>query len=215
MDEDLRSRYRVTRDRYDAPVRTRREPAHHQTHTAPSDQQHANIPAKAAHQINRRPKRMIFKKLFFSVLFLAFLGTAAAWGYPRYMEKNPFPPNIQTNSQVQLFYPNKLPPGFEVDKTKMHFANGALIYDAKKADLRLVFTLQKTPPNYNYTNFYQQDLKNLQDLNSPYGKAVVGRYQDRVLGSLVSGNTWLLLSTNSTSVTNDDMSLVISNLKKY
>ncbi len=220
MDEDLRARYRVNRGDYNAPVhRAPRPPVHHQparphnhTTTAPRPEIESAHPV-VPHQ--KGPKRKLFRKVIIVLVILGILGGAAAWAYPKYMDKNPFPANIQSSAQVQLFYPSKMPAGFKIEPSSMHFTNGAFIYDAKNADKRLVFTLQKTPPTYNYSSFYGQDLKNLKELTSPYGKAVVGKYQDRYLGSLVSGNTWLLLSTNNTSVSADDMSLIISNLKKY
>jgi hypothetical protein len=54
-----------------------------------------------------------------------------------------------------------------------------------------------------------------QQYQTPYGQATVGKNSGRYLGSLTDGDTWLLLSTNSTAVSQDDISLVMTHLKKY
>jgi hypothetical protein len=50
---------------------------------------------------------------------------------------------------------------------------------------------------------------------TPYGKAVIGKNSNRNLGSMAVDTTWLLLSTNSSEVTADEMALVFQNLKTY
>lgn len=218
MDDDLRSRYRISRGDYSRPVHRpgRQKPRQApQLRTAVDEKRPEIEPARPSANAHRRLRRRLFKRLILFMVFIAVMGGAGAFTYLRFKDKNPFPANIQTNAQVLLFYPDKLPSGFIIEPSSMHFVNGALIYDAKDGQKRLVFTTQRTPPNYDYKTFYKQDLKQVREMKSVYGKAVVGKYQDRYLGSLVSGNTWLLLSTNSPDVSVDDMSLVISNLKRY
>jgi hypothetical protein len=55
----------------------------------------------------------------------------------------------------------------------------------------------------------------MHNYTTAYGPAVIGTNDKRQLGSLVADGTWMLLSTNSSSVTLGDMSLVMNNLKKY
>lgn len=219
MDDDLRARYRVNRGSFDTARRTSRAPAHHQRsrqhQPVQSVQRPISQPPYPAAYTRRRPKPKKLKKLVLVILILAVLGGVVWWAYPKYADKNPFPANIQTNAQVMLLYPKTLPAGFEIDANGMHFANGALIYDAKKGDSRLVFTTQKTPPTFDYAAFYQQQLKVTRQFKTDLGEAAIGKPDARYLGSLVAGNTWLLLSTNSPDVSSEDMYQVIANLKKY
>lgn len=220
MDDELRSRYRVNRGNYDSSVRRRPSaPVHHQrsrpNQPARSVQRPVIEPARPVVHVPRQSKRQKLQKAVLAVLVLTVLGGIVWWAYSRYADNNPFPANIQTNAQVLLFYPMTLPAGFQIDPSSMHFANGALIYDARKGDSRLVFTTQKTPPTFDYTAFYQQQLKDTRQFKTDLGEAAIGKLDERYLGSLVAGNSWLLLSTNSTSLSSEDMHQVIANLKKY
>jgi hypothetical protein len=108
-----------------------------------------------------------------------------------------------------------LPPGYIVDKSSIKIANGALTYHADNGRRRLVFTLQDVPTNLDFADFYKAQMKDIHQYTTAYGQAIIGTNDNRRLGSLVSGTSWMLLSTNTSDVTFDDMSLVMSSLKKY
>lgn len=166
-------------------------------------------PAAASH----KPRRG--RKILAGVIVLAVIAAGGIFAYPRLVQANPFSSDIQTNAGYKLFYPSKLPAGYTIDKTNINLANGVVIYSANNGDKRLVFTMQKTPPNFDFNTFYKQQLSNNQQYQTPYGQAVVGKNSDRFLGSLAAGGTWLLVSTNSQDVSMDDISLVMTHLKQY
>lgn len=218
MDDDLRARYRVNRGSYEASVRHRANTtAQHPHQNRPQERiaQPAVEPNHLAMNAHRPSRRRESKKLLIIVLIVGILGGLATWAYPNYMNKNPFPAHIQNSSKALLLYPSKLPKGFFINQKSMHFDNGKLIYDATKGNTRLVFTTQKTPPTFDYAAFYQQQLKFTRQFKTDLGEAAIGKLDDRYLGSLVIGNTWLLLSTNSPDVSSKDMHQVFVNLKKY
>jgi hypothetical protein len=111
--------------------------------------------------------------------------------------------------------PTKLPAGYSVDPSSFQYTNGINLFTANKGGQRLIFTIQKTPPTFDFATFYKQQLQNNQQFSTAYGQAAVGRNSGHYLGSLVAGNTWLLLSTNNSQLNADDFSLVLNNLKKY
>jgi hypothetical protein len=172
------------------------------------------------HQARPKPpagktKRRRGRKILAGVIVLAIIAGGGIFAYPRLVQADPFSADIQTNAGYPLFYPAKLPPGYAIDKTDINLANGVVIYSAINGDKRLVFTMQKTPPGFDFDNFYKQQLSNNQQFQTPYGQAVVGKNSGRFLGSLSSGGSWLLVSTNSQAVSMDDISLVMTHLKKY
>lgn len=226
----MRSRYRAPRSNYISPELSARPPVNKSLrHTyRPPAKQPANRPAPtnkepAQHQPAAvhhytKPKARRWLKLVTILVVLAALAAAGWWGYPKLTAKNPFPTNAQTdaaNSGVALFYPQKLPTGYRVDRTNFQTSNGVIIFSASNNGPRIIFTVQKTSPSFDYEDFYNRQLQSSQRLNTIYGQAVVGKSQDHYLGSLVSNGTWLILSANSGDVTSDDMVLVMQNLKKY
>jgi len=199
--------------------RTQQPHVYHKKHGPKQPNAHQQ-PQQFAHPRPRPVKQHRFLRSAVKIfIILAILGGLAAggylWAYPKYFPHNPFNANIQTNAGMPLLYPNKLPAGFQVDATSMKMANGVVAYAATKGSTRLVFTLQKTPPAFDFGVFYKDQLKNSQQFTTQYGEAIIGRNDNRYLGSLVAGSTWLLLSTNSPDITYDQMSLVMHNLKKF
>jgi hypothetical protein len=190
------------------PAEHHRPAEHHQpkpTHPEPA----------AAHRQTRKKSRRLLKTLVLLII-LAGLGGGGFWGYQKLRVQNPFPEDARSQTKLDLLYPTKLPVGYTVNKQNISLSNGILIYDAtNKSGNRLVFTIQATPSNFNFDSFYKQQLTNRQQYNTNFGSATVGKNSNRVLGSLVDDSTWLLLSTNSSDVTFNDMSLVLTHLKKY
>lgn len=170
-------------------------------------------PAQRQHY--KKSKQRIWRKVVIFAAIIAALAGAGVYAYPKYFGPNPFPSNIQQNASLSLLYPAKLPVGYQVDKTSFNLDNGILIYSAANGDKKMVFTLQKTPSNFDFTSFYKQQLSGTQQFQTTYGQATIGKNNGHYLGSLPAGDTWVLLSTNSPAVSIDDMSVALQNLKKY
>jgi hypothetical protein len=219
MDE-IRNRYRAPRRDYGGPVRRPAAPLpHHQAPMAaaaydpgqPEPAPHLKTPAPQ----HRRPKKHRLLRFLILLIILAALAGGGWYAHQKYFVKNPFPADIRKNAAVDLLYPAKLPPGYRIDPASIQQTNGILLYDAVNGGQRLVFSLQKTPPTFDFTTFYKQQLQNNQQFSTAYGQAAVGRNGGRYLGSLVDGGTWLILSANNSRLNAADFSLVLNNLKKY
>ena len=203
------------------PKPSHRPSTHHaeQTDQKPTAQYQPRY-EKPAKKTSRR------KKWFIATSILLIVGTLAAggvlWAYPKYnnqkaesQTKGPFSSDVQNSATFKLFYPGTLPPGYKVDESSIKFANNVLTYAASNSKgQRLVFTMQQIAPQFNFNQFYKEQLKESEEITTPYGKAVIGKNSNRNLGSMAVDNTWLLLSTNSTEVTADEMALVLQNLKQ-
>ena len=234
----MRNRYRMPgQDDGQVPARPVHETLRHAYQPPPSQSRPAPIPTQThlpapeppappqepafpterpsvRHRPHLQPKRL-WRKLIAVGVVLVLLAVAGLYAYPKYVNANPFPADIRTSSDLSLFYPGKLPAGYTVDKTSINLANGIVIYAASSGDKRLVFTLQKTPPAFDFANFYKQQLTGTQQYQTPYGQATIGKNGNHYLGSLTAGDTWLLLSSSGPGVSLDDMSLVMTHLKRY
>jgi hypothetical protein len=234
--DDMRSRYRLRGDD-ERPVHEalrhayQPPPRPHAHSTRPHHQPEAQKPPEpqvqpepiqrhieatpAQRQHYKKPKVRVWRKVVIFAAIIAALAGAGVYAYPKYFGPNPFPANIQQNTKLALLYPSKLPAGYQVDKTSFNLDNGILIYSAANGDKKMVFTLQKTPANFDFTSFYKQQLTGTQQFQTLYGQATIGKNSGHYLGSLPAGDTWVLLSTNSPAVSIDDMSTALQNLKKY
>jgi hypothetical protein len=239
--DDMRQRYRLPRKDYGLPAVPAAKPApkplapepaslvpdsiKHAYQPPPAPAHHQAVKPKpsppvaaqpAVHRPKARPKkRRLLKKLLVTALVLGLLGGASAWAYPKYVHKNPFPADIRSKATIALFYPSKLPAGYTINSNSIHLDSGVLTYAATNGDKRIVFTTQPAPTGFDFQAFIQKYLKNIQPVSTTYGQGFIGQSQDRSLGSMVSGNSWFILSTNNAQISQDNLRLIISNLKKY
>lgn len=226
--DDMRDRYKLPgsegpvheslQHAYNPPPR-RHQPTNAQRAHAPQVQpepiQHPLQPAPAHPAANYRPKKHILRNLVILATVLAAGAGAVTYAYPKYISPNPFPAQIRQNAEISLLYPTKLPAGYQADKASFSLENNILIYSIADGGKKMVVTLQKTPTNFDFDSFYKQQLTGTQQFQTQYGQATIGKNNGHYLGSLPAGDTWLLISTNSPSVSMDDMSTVLQNLKKY
>jgi len=227
MDE-LRDRYRLPPREYPAP--SRRPIVQYPHHEAPKSPAPAPVspapqppapdpyqpsPRPAAAQPVHKPKKRRAVKFFIFLVVLAALAGGGVLAYHKYNVKSPFPADIRQNADIDLLYPGQLPAGYKIDASSYKQTNGILTYNAYNSDQKLVFTLQKTPTVFDFNTFYKQQFQNSRQINTNYGTATLGINSGRPLGSLVDDTTWLLLSvSNNSHLSLDDLSRVMSNLKK-
>lgn len=197
-----------------------------QHHPSPSGHPHQPNPVAhtpAAHHpdhhqaaaVKNKPKKRKWLKAMILLIIIAAIAGGAVYAYPRYIDKNPFPANIQTNAEFSLLYPKKLPTGYAIDNSTIQLTNGVLLYAANNGDKKLVFTTQKTPPTFNFTEFYKEQLQSSRQIDTNYGEATVGTNSGHVIGSLVAGNTWVIVSTTDSHLNQSDFIEVLKNLKRY
>ncbi|MBX4188706.1 hypothetical protein KW792_01245 [Candidatus Saccharibacteria bacterium] len=226
--DDMRERYRRPRQEYSPPVRrltptapvrphapnpspapAAPTPKHRPAHTV----QHA--PAPAHHRDHTKPKRRWFLKTVIILIILGGLAGAAAYAYPKYHAKNPFPADVRSHAKFTLLYPTQLPAGYAVDKASVSTSNEILLFNAINSGQKMTFSEQKIPKGFDFSNFYKTGLANTQQFSTVYGQAAVGKAAGHYVGSLVAGDTWLLISTDSDTLNSDDFTNTLNHLKKY
>lgn len=233
-DEDLRGRFR--RDFTQEPIRTGspRPPKPQKSAAVPAPQQPQSKLAQSTEEDtlasikplpqavsmpktkrSRRRGRGIFKKLFIFLLVLVFLTAAGYFGYLYKQKQTIVPANIKKEASIPILYPNKLPAGYKIDKNSFSVTQGNLItyYAADTNNNKMVFTVQAKPSNFDFAKFYAQGLTNTNKFTTPLGEGVIGKASGRLVGSLTTGNTWVLISSNSNSVTADKIQYALQNLK--
>ncbi len=217
MDDDMRRRYRrdytgemIKPPRPQAAAQPGRPapnpsipPAHH---PSPGHHAAAHPPVKS-----RRRRRPLIAALL--VLLIAAAGGGGYW-YRSNRLASPVPDDVRASVNFPILYPSQLPSGYRLDDSSFSTSGGVVLYSAvNPAGTKIAFTDQQRPSNFNFNNFYKQGLSNSTTFDTPLGQAALGTANGRPLGSLVSDNSWVLVSSASKSVQSDDLRLVLNSLK--
>lgn len=219
--DDLRDRYRLPESNRQ-PLRSGRsempEPAESESKPPTRNSGDRQSPPKVSFEspLKTPTKSHKFIKVLLVFLIVSAIGAfVTLWAYPRYSSNNPFSSAIRNNVSIPLLYPQKLPAGYAIDKSSFRTTASGVVFNANNSSSRLVITQQKIPANFDFNNFYTNQLTDIKKFDTKYGRAVIGLNDQRHLGSLVTDKTWLLLTTNSQQPSISDMEIVLKNLKQY
>lgn len=225
MDNDIRARYRPASPHARRAPQPSQRPTPHQSRTTPKppplQSQLAGPPANRLSfeppaNLKTRSKPRKWRRLaFFLVLVGVLAGIGKLWIYPRYAQHNPFSAAIRNSVAIPLYYPQQLPVGYTVDPLSFRTTSTEVVFNANNGSSRLVFTQQKVPAGFDFNSFYAKQLHDSTSFNTPNGRVVIGKNDNRNLGSLATKKTWVLLSTNSAQPSVNDMTLVLKNLRQY
>jgi hypothetical protein len=154
------------------------------------------------------------KKPILIGLIILFLIAGGVIFYFAYHSHSPIPAEVQKQVTFPLYYPGKLPAGYALNKDSFQATSDAIVYYADKGNDRITISIQPRPQGFDFQKFYQQTLNNSEQFLTPLGQAGIGKAQDRLLGSLATDESWILVSSNSPGIKAADIRLVLSHLKK-
>lgn len=216
-DDDLRGRFR--RDYTKEPIR--QSNAKSETPVAPTKNKEAyDIQSPSLENITRKPrkakkprKRFKFFKIFFVLLII---GVLSAAGYSYYIQNQVVPRKIQDQAEIPVLYPTKLPEGFKIVKNSFSVTNGNIIsyYAQDHSNNRLLFTVQSRPSNFDFEQFYSKSLTKSTKFTTQLGEGAAGTAGDRLLGSLATEQSWILITANNPTITVDKIVIALKSLKK-
>lgn len=214
-DEELRNRYR--RNYSTEPIITAKPKPAAPVAAAPTQTTAVPPLAPVSHSTIRhqsaRPKRG--KRRLLIVFFILVLIAAGAGAYLYQKSLVVVPANIVAQSDIPILYPSKLPAGYKINKTSFKVSNGNIIsyYATNKTSSRLVFTVQARPPNFDYEKFYSSSMTDVTKIATPLGEGAVGTAGGRLLGSLATTKSWILITTSDKSGGSDKIQIALSSLK--
>jgi hypothetical protein len=148
------------------------------------------------------PKKKAYKKPLFwgttlVIIIIAGLGSAY-W----YMQKDavPTPPKeiIQSiNNNLPLYYPSKLPEGFEAkpETISAQADNTDLItYQVSYGNGNQLFvSIQAIPDNFDFIGFYKQTIQ-AEEFETKNGEAYIGSLNNNSVVSLKTQDAWILVN---------------------
>jgi hypothetical protein len=139
------------------------------------------------------------RKLLIILTLTLLLGLGAlAWFYELKNQPDPIPSRIKESVTYPLYYPAELPDQYSIDKQSFQTTNQVVIYYlVKDGSPSLSISIQPRPNNFNFEDFHLKKMTGSKEVLTQSGKAVIGTYNDRIIGSLVTDKSWLLVAAPS------------------
>ena len=126
-------------------------------------------------------------------VIIVLLGGASAAGWA-YVNKNssPFSKTIRQTASFPLYYPQHIP----IDKKSIQLTNSTnlLSYSLHYQGNIMYVTVQPIPEGFDFNSFNKQIIGSSQFLTGA-GTATVGKFSGKMIGSLVTINSWVFVST--------------------
>jgi hypothetical protein len=235
--EDIRSRYR--RDFTSEPIRPNspgsnsapKPPQVEQVHHAPTASPEPAITtepafekiepiiqpvAQPARANQVKHSRKNGKKLLAVLIILLCVAAASTAAYIYHQNSSEvIPAKIKSQTNLPILYPSKLPPGYKVIKSSFNVTSGNVVayYASDSKGNHINFTVQPRPKSFDFDKFYTQIMSDTTRFNTPAGEAVIGKANDKLLGSLATTSSWLLVTGSSNKVDASNLQTALSGVK--
>ena len=150
--------------------------------------------------------------LFIFTTLLILLAAGGAYFWQNGKQDAPTKPTSVTAKSIKTYYPALLKSDFQVDKASISKNEDAVIYIARRPDGQtLNVSSQPRPKQDIIDKFNENALVFSEAAESPIGDAQVGNARGYIAGSVVTTDTWVLI-TGSEKVTVPDIKDFIKNL---
>lgn len=131
-------------------------------------------------------------------------------------DSNPIPPKIQKSVQFPLYYPQQLPKGWQVDSNSFSQGSNVVLFritDKNNTSKGVSVTIQPQQDTFDIDRFYKETLTKSTQFTTSLGQAAIGEgtLGTRV-GSIVTGESWILVTAPKDNATNSDIRTILSSL---
>ncbi len=153
----------------------------------------------------KRLKRLILVPII-AVVILALLGGGGLFGYQQYQKRRPLPIDRSyiNASDFPLYLPQNLPAGYAIDKSTLDHQDNALVFTIRNSSdefKSVQVSQQKLPAAFNPDKQLpdnpagpgQEDRK----FTTSVGKVEIATWQDRLVASLGTPKTWIIMNISS------------------
>jgi hypothetical protein len=130
---------------------------------------------------------------------------------------NPIPKHVQSAVNFPLYYPAQLPPGWRIDTTSFSVASDVVLYrvvNANDPSKGASISIQPQQDGLDIDQFYKKNLAKSTQFTTPLGQAAIGQSElNTRVGSIVTGDSWILITAPLTNASTSDIRTIITNLK--
>lgn len=108
------------------------------------------------------------------------------------------PKEFTEEVSAPLYLPTYLPGTYKIDKSSFNVDEQTFIFKATDgAGSSIAFTEQKKPEDFDFTNFYNEQLRDMKTLDNVPFPSVIGKAQAGKVTflSIVTDQTWIVVTT--------------------
>lgn len=135
--------------------------------------------------------------LFGAIIVCAVVVTGISAYMLLHKRTDPVPESIKKSVLFPVYYPTQLPDGYQIESSSFQANSNVLLYSIGKAGAQpIAVTVQSKPENFDFDNFHLKQMRSSREVLTGSGKAVIGLFGDKPTGSLVTADTWVLVSAN-------------------
>lgn len=130
-------------------------------------------------------------------------------------QKARVPTSIADDIAFPIFLPGKLPGNYEIDEKSFSASEETLVFSASDGGGgSIVFTEQRKPPNFDFDEFYKQQMQEAKNVDKTPSPSVLGKSTENgaPILSIVTDSTWILITSQS-PVGDDGLELIARSLK--
>lgn len=128
---------------------------------------------------------------------------------------SPFSEEVAGAIDTPLYYPTKLPGTYKMEINSIVQPEEDVVVYAitDETGKKLNISLQKQPEGINLDPLYAV-LSNVRTLNTDLGEVRVGKSDDNLdIVNILTGQTWIIINSGSGTISDQDLTTVINNLK--
>ena len=123
-----------------------------------------------------------------------------------------FSTEAQKQAGFPLYHPARLPEGYKADKTTVSMVASVVTYQIKHAAKEpLLVSLQPRPNNFDVESFNKEVISEGISLTVPAGTATIGRLRENQVASVLTNETWVLIS-DPNLIPQQDLKFIVQNL---
>jgi len=106
--------------------------------------------------------------------------------------------------QFPLYYPATLSKGLSLQPNSALFSTGVVTFNIYNKDANpLPVTEQAKPARFDFDSFYKNNFQVSQQFDTPVGRASIGKLQGINVCSLVTKNTWIIVTAPDSVATSN------------
>lgn len=131
--------------------------------------------------------------IIFVVLILGFISVFFLMNN-KASQEDPISNSIKQQVDYTLYYPAKLSDDFHFDEIAFDQETKVVTYKYSSSDKSIFFSLQKKPDGLNYDEFRNKQMTGIREVKTSIGTASAGTLQNQTVSSLLTDNTWVLIT---------------------
>ena len=140
------------------------------------------------------------RKGLVTIIIFALIGAGLAYYLVFLRQVDPIPSSIKSKTSFIIMYPKSLPKGYALDEKSFNSNGEVLTYSIRSPYGSIPVSVQHKPTTFDFKSFYEKGMSGSLQFSTAIGSAAAGTAEGRTIGSLTTGNSWLLLTSPSDSL---------------